>query len=164
MPNSPFSRRLTFPESRRSRARHRPFVESLEGRQLLATFTVTNVNDSGSGSLRQAILSSNATGGMAANTINFAIGAGLQTISPKSALPTITHAVTLDATTQPGTGALPRISLDGALAGKTATGLTVKAPNVTIKGLAVDDFAAGGVLVSGGLNDTITAACSSAAG
>ena len=156
MSTSWFSRRTNTPQSHRTRTRRRPLVESLEGRQLLATFTVTNVNDAGAGSLRQAILSSNAIGGAAANTIKFSIGAGLQIISPKSALPTITHAVTLDATTQPGKGTMPRIVLDGTLAGSATTGLTVKAPNVTVKGLAIDDFAGGGVLVSGGLNDIIT--------
>ena len=149
-------RRRPAPETRRPPARsRRPLVESLEGRQLLATFTVTNVNDTGAGSLRQAILSSNATGGTTANTIRFAIGTGLQTISPKSALPTITHAVLIDATTQPGSGNTPRIDLDGTNAGAATVGLTLKASNVTVKGLAIDAFAAGGVLVNGGLNDTI---------
>lgn len=48
--------------SRRSipaRFRARPSLQLLEGRIAPATFTVTNANDSGSGSLRQAIISSN---------------------------------------------------------------------------------------------------------
>ena len=44
------------------------------------TFTVTNTNDSGTGSLRQAITDANGTGG---GTINFNIpGRGVHTISP----------------------------------------------------------------------------------
>ncbi|MFZ1641528.1 MAG: choice-of-anchor Q domain-containing protein, partial [Candidatus Contendobacter sp.] len=39
-----------------------------------ATFTVTNLNDSGAGSLRQAILDANATVGASANTIVFQAG------------------------------------------------------------------------------------------
>jgi len=53
-----------------------------------ATFTVINTNDSGAGSLRQAILDANGNAGP--DTIEFAItGAGVQTISPLSALPTM---------------------------------------------------------------------------
>ena len=43
---------------------------------ILAIFTVTNTNDSGPGSLRQAILDANASAG--ADTITFAIGASRQ--------------------------------------------------------------------------------------
>src|ERR1700748_1850843 len=68
------------------------------------TFMVTNTNDSGAGSLRQAILDANAhvnSGG--ADMIAFAIpGSGVQTISPTSALPAITEAVVLDGYTQSG--------------------------------------------------------------
>src|SRR5207302_1671196 len=50
----------------------RPTVEALEDRCLLATFTVTNNSDAGPGSLRDAILSSNATSPFGpANTIVF---------------------------------------------------------------------------------------------
>ena len=44
--------------------------EALESRQLLATFTVTNLNDAGAGSLRQAITDANALSG--ADVIQFA--------------------------------------------------------------------------------------------
>ena len=54
-----------------------------------ATFNVTNTNDSGSGSLRQAILDANAAGG--ADTIAFNIvGSGVHTIAPATELPAIT--------------------------------------------------------------------------
>ena len=54
---------------------------------MAATFTVTNTDDTGAGSLRQAILDANATPGV--DTIAFNIpGAGVQTISPASQLPT----------------------------------------------------------------------------
>ena len=59
------------------------------------TFTVTHTDDSGPGSLRQAILDANATAG--ADTIEFNIpGAGVHTITPTTALPGITDAVTID--------------------------------------------------------------------
>src|SRR5262249_23519383 len=41
----------------------RPFLERLESWILPSTFTVTNTNDSGPGSLRQAILNANIEGG-----------------------------------------------------------------------------------------------------
>src|SRR5262249_50564253 len=72
-------------------------------------FTVTSTADEGPGSLRQAILDSNAaTGGI--NTIDFGIpGDGVQTIAPISPypwfsnpLPSITNPVLIDGTSQPG--------------------------------------------------------------
>jgi hypothetical protein len=68
---------------------------------LANTFTVVNTNDSGAGSLRQAILDANANGGD--DTIAFAIpGGGVHTIVPLTALETITGGVTIDGYTQPG--------------------------------------------------------------
>ena len=65
------------------------------------TFVVTNTNDSGPGSLRQAMLDSNAT--IDVNTIEFNIpGTGVQTIAALSPLPGITQAVALDGYSQPG--------------------------------------------------------------
>src|SRR4029077_13595553 len=64
------------------------------------TFTVTNTNDTGTGSLRQAIMDANSMGG---GTIAFNIsGSGVHTISPMSALPTITQTVTINGYPQPG--------------------------------------------------------------
>src|SRR5467141_4130270 len=66
-----------------------------------ATFPVINTNDSGAGSLRQAITDANTTAG--ADTITFNIsGAGVHTITPLTALPNITEAVTIDGYSQPG--------------------------------------------------------------
>src|ERR1700733_8628225 len=116
-------------------------LEHLEGRPLLSTFIVTNTNDSGAGSLRQAIISSNGTTGSATNAIDFRVGTGgTQTIDLQSALPTIAHPVVIDGTTQPGTGTAPRIVLSGSCAGKATVGLDLTASNRTVKVLAIDAF------------------------
>jgi hypothetical protein len=76
-------------------------------------FLVTNTNDSGPGSFRQAIIDSNAH--PATDTIAFAIGSGPQMISPLHVLPDITNPVIIDATTQPGYAGTPLITLSGAI-------------------------------------------------
>jgi hypothetical protein len=122
----------------------RPCVEFLEGRLLPSTFTVTNTNDSGTGSLRQAILDSNGSAGT--NTIGFNIGGGgVQTIQPQSALPVITNAVLIDGTTQPGFTGSPLIVLNGSKAGTGVTGLTISAGYSTVQALVINGFTADGV-------------------
>src|SRR5881275_870955 len=67
-----------------------------------AMFTVTTGADSGPGSLREAIGFANAAS-TAPRVINFNIpGGGVQTIALASALPAVTKATMIDATTQPG--------------------------------------------------------------
>ena len=75
-------------------------------------FVVTTTADSGPGSLRQAILDSNAATG-ATNTIDFDIpGSGVQTIAPLSPLPAITNPVLIDGDSQPGYAGTPLIELE----------------------------------------------------
>ncbi|HKG14395.1 MAG TPA: FG-GAP-like repeat-containing protein, partial [Pyrinomonadaceae bacterium] len=108
------------------------------------TFAVTNTNDSGAGSLRQAILDANATPGT--QTIIFQIlGAGVHTISPASALPNITDRVVIDGFTQPGFAGTPVIELSGTGAGQVTAGLNVVSGGSTIQGLAVNNFNGHGV-------------------
>ena len=73
-----------------------------------ATLVVSNANDSGLGSLRQAILDANATNGL--DTITFQIpGTGVHTIVLLAALPAITDAVVIDGTTQSNYAGTPLI-------------------------------------------------------
>ncbi len=126
----------------------RPCLEPLEDRTLLSTYLVTNTNDSGDGSLRQAIL--NVNNGSGGDTIAFDIGGGgVQTIRPTSALPTLTQSVTLDGTTQPGYAGTPLIELAGNLAGGGVNGLTIVANNSVVRGLAIDLFSNYGNLGGG---------------
>src|SRR4051812_31702023 len=87
----------------RARRRSRGLLkcELLEERLMLTVFTVVNVDDSGAGSLRQAILNANSNPGT--DTIAFDIqGGGVQTIRPTTPLPAATGPVLVDGYTQPG--------------------------------------------------------------
>jgi hypothetical protein len=146
--------------SRRTRVR-RLALEILEERRLLATFTVSNTGDNngtnpapfaGTGTLRQAIIDANKTA-TAGDEIAFAINAsGVQTITLAAALPKITAAVVLDATTQTGYAGTPRIVLNGANAGSGTSGLTISANGCTIRGLAINRFGNTGMVVNGNDN------------
>ena len=78
-----------------------PELLCMEGRVLLSNFPVINTNDSGAGSLRQAITDADAAGD--GSVITFQIpGSGVQTIAPTTTLPAVTAAITIDGTTQTG--------------------------------------------------------------
>jgi len=140
---------------RKVRSAHLRPLEALENRLLYATFTVTTAVDSGAGSLRQAILSANATPG--ADTVAFKIGTGLQTIAPLTALPAVNDPLTLDATTQPGYAGKPLIQLTGSRLpiGNTTSGLIVTAGASTVRGLVINRFGGNGVMLMNNGGNTI---------
>ena len=110
-------------------------------------FMVTTTADTGAGSLRQAILDANAHPGL--DAIHFNIpGAGVHTISPASALPAISDAVLLDATTQPGHAGVPLIRLDGVSLSGTVNGLEILAGNSTVTEFMVTRFPGQGIQVT----------------
>ncbi|HQZ68096.1 MAG TPA: DUF4347 domain-containing protein, partial [Planctomycetaceae bacterium] len=120
---------------------------------LMATFTVTNINNSGAGSFRQAIIDANALGGTDTITFNIA-GTGIHTINLTSALPIITGRVNIDATTDDSFAAnsnRPAIILDGNNS-FTGDGLTLSstADGSTIRGLVIRDFSGNGIYISAG--------------
>lgn len=123
---------------------------------VLAAFVVTNTNDNGPGSLRQAIEDANAmlndTAGP--DEIRFAIGSGPRSIALLSALPAITDPVLLDGWSQPGLAGAPLIELNGAAAG-SSHGLVVHAPDTIIRGLVINHFAGYGVHVASTSNTWI---------
>ncbi|HXT50724.1 MAG TPA: hypothetical protein VN811_06750, partial [Thermoanaerobaculia bacterium] len=80
------------------------------------TFTVSNTNNSGGGSLRAAITSANGAAGP--HTINFTVTG---TISPTSALPALSQATTVQAQT------IGAVTLSGTSAGAGVDGLTLAA-------------------------------------
>ncbi|HET9493032.1 MAG TPA: S-layer homology domain-containing protein [Chloroflexia bacterium] len=120
------------------------------------SFVVTNTNDSGPGSLRQAILNANSAPGT--ETITFAIpGPGVHKIAPVTSLPTITGPVVIDGFSQPGTesggGPLGQIILLVELSGENLStggiGLTVNGGNSTVRGLVINRFSSNGIRISG---------------
>ncbi len=144
------------PTTRRPHARYRRLLlEGLEGRQLLATFTVTINHGSGPKSLPAEIALSNASSGTATNTIDFAITSGeSDTISLSAALPPITHPVIINGMSQPGTGTAPRIVIRGSAG--SGFMFDKQASNSTLKGLAIVDFPSNGVVLNGSDGVTVT--------
>ncbi|MGB7345432.1 MAG: hypothetical protein WBD20_14555, partial [Pirellulaceae bacterium] len=118
---------------------------------IATTFFVTNTNDAGAGSLRQAITDANALVGT--DYIHFNIpGVGPHTIQPLSALPTIAQSVVLDATSEPDFVGSPMVEIDGSLAGATADGFVVNAGSSTIRGFVINNFGIDGIVVNGNSN------------
>ncbi|OYV88149.1 MAG: hypothetical protein B7Z73_09090, partial [Planctomycetia bacterium 21-64-5] len=118
--------------------------EPLEARHLLSTLTVTNTNDGGLGSLRDAINRANAAS--TPSTIDFAIpSSGVPTITPHSALPTITNQVFINGLTEASSdGGTGYVELDGASAGALSNGLTISAPSCVVQNMIIVHFSNGG--------------------
>jgi parallel beta-helix repeat protein len=148
--NSAFSNGLAR-SKRRSPVRSKVCgVEVLEGRQLLATFNVTNLNPSGAGSLRWAIIQSNATPGP--DTVDFGVAGTIRV--GRTSLPPITGTVTIDGSTASAFAGSPVVTVDfrgtkgfnfanGAdgsilrslsVVGASNAGVTLNASHVTVEG------------------------------
>ncbi|EGK87700.1 DUF4347 domain-containing protein [Microcoleus vaginatus PCC 9802] len=113
----------------------------------LATFTVTNINDAGPGSLRQAITDANAAAAPPHN-INFAIpAAGVQTIAPLSILPPITAPVIINGTSQTGFAGIPLIQLSGNNTVGNGLILAAGSGGSTVRGLIINGFTTAGISV-----------------
>jgi len=140
-----------------------------------ATFTVTNTNDAGAGSLRAAVTAANGAAGL--DTIEFDVsgagcdGAGVCTIALDSSLPVINSPVLIDGYTQAGaspntnpTGALNTVlkivvtpgpnfvpwafSLGGTGGGSTIRGLVLNGPfDYTVTGLFSDNNVVAGCFI-----------------
>jgi len=112
---------------------------------------VDTTNDSGAGSLRQAILDANADP-LVPHVIQFSIGSGVQTIQPLTALPAITAPYTMiDGTTQSGWAVNnPVIVLDGSqLTPFTIDGLTLSGTHhCLVRGLVINGGFNNGILIT----------------
>lgn len=103
-----------------------------------ATFVVTTNADSGAGSLRQAILSANASVGVP-DVIQFSLtGTGPHIITPVTPLPNITDPVVMDAYTQSGASSNSLVIGNNAVIQIVVPGsLVLDTTNSTIRGLAL---------------------------
>ena len=138
----------------------------IAGPAAATTFTVINTNDSGVGSLRQAIIDAVAapTAGQF-NMVAFNIpGAGVHTIRPTSPLPPL-KALTIDGYTQPGSrantlakgsDAILAIEIDGSLAGAGQDGLVTLGAvpgagggSIEVRGLVINRFGGSGIHITG---------------
>jgi len=143
--------------------------------------TVVNTNGTGQGSLREAIGSANTLGGDASlaqagrtagienvifmisngtagaglrSTLNY-FSAGVATISPTTAMPTVSTTQVIDAQTQPGwAGTDPIVRLSGSGAG-SSDGLTLSAASSVLRGFIIGGYAGSGVQVTGGASGSV---------
>ncbi|HWB51841.1 MAG TPA: FG-GAP-like repeat-containing protein [Stellaceae bacterium] len=113
----------------------------------MAAFVVSNLDDSGAGSLRAAIAAANADTSGTPTVINFTVNG---TITLASALPTITHTVTIDATSAPTytAGGPPVVAFDfnhnaGLVFGAGSDGSQ-------LLGVAIDNAGGNGVTLDAG--------------
>ncbi|HEY0157375.1 MAG TPA: Calx-beta domain-containing protein [Thermoanaerobaculia bacterium] len=125
-----------------------------------AIFTVSNVNDAGPGSLRQALHDVNADT-YGEDSVIFRIpGPGPHTIQLLSPLPVIRAAVSIDGRSQAGYFQTPVIEISGTSAG-FGSGLVIDTnlADVTILALAITGFASHGIEIRPLTYDTAIGGC-----
>ncbi|HEU4886888.1 MAG TPA: IPT/TIG domain-containing protein [Thermoanaerobaculia bacterium] len=112
-----------------------------------SSITVTSANDSGSGSLREAL--DDAINGLCTSpcTILFNLSS-VQPIQPLTALPVLNTTVILDGTSQPGYAGTPVIEINGSLCA-CATGLDFGGSGSYVKGLSITAFSTTGLHLGG---------------
>ncbi|WP_019507442.1 right-handed parallel beta-helix repeat-containing protein [Pleurocapsa sp. PCC 7319] len=123
----------------------------------MTTFTVSNIEDSGAGSFRDAIIGANQSSGL--DEIIFDIpGSEPHTIQALSPLPDITDSVIIDGTTQSGYAGTLIIKLNGENTGDNVDGLTITADGSgsIIQGLAIHSFSGDGIILDGSDSNQIS--------
>ncbi len=125
-------------------------------------YPVTNTNDSGPGSLREAItvaiLARSQANGSALFENEWRVVFNIPnpsgtpiTIQPVGPLRKITQSITIDGTTQPGYAGTPLIQISGSLAGPSTSGLTIEEfSKLDLRGVAINRFKGYGIYGEGG--------------
>ncbi len=133
-----------------------PLVDNVTLSTFTQSFVVTNTNDSGDGSLRQAIIDAEADSLL--SHIGFDIpGAGPHTITPLTMFEQLDHPVIIDGYTQPGSlpntagpGVAGNADLKVVIDGSVSAGTAFRAYGgyTTIRGLVIHQFLRGIILNS----------------
>jgi hypothetical protein len=112
-------------------------------------FDVTNTDDEGPGSLRQAL--TDAQGNPGESSIGFVIpGPGPHVIRPLSSLPPLNSPDTfVDGSTQLAPGGSPLVVLDGASAEVNAAGLRLAARDCAVRGLEIRSWQGAAIMITG---------------
>jgi hypothetical protein len=132
---------------------HAPLIDNV--RLLRATvepIMVTNTNDSGPGSLRQAITDANdqAADDPDRDAIHFDIpGPGPHVITPLTDLPASIRPVVIDATTQPGYSGTPIIVIDGGGPSAGRRGPQINGNSSIVRGFEIRNFRFEGLRIVG---------------
>jgi hypothetical protein len=114
------------------------------------SIVVTSANDSGPGTLRDAILEANGNPSPQGSAITFAMNL---TITPATALPALTRTTSID-------GSGHTVVIDGAAQG-SGDDLTVDAPGSAIRGLTIVDAPGNGVTLGPGSDGSVVGGVSS---
>jgi parallel beta-helix repeat protein len=113
-----------------------------------ATFTVTNTNDDGVGSLRWAIDSANNALPVERHWIQMMLVGDPKSICPTTPLPDITAQVILDGWTQPGFVAAPLVELDGSCSTESdSNGFILRGGNSIVRGFVINHWIANGIYI-----------------
>ena len=145
---------------------HAPLFDNVALTRTLNLEVVTNTNDSGAGSFRQAILNANADTLESAVTFNIP-GPGPHVIQPTGILPVIGSNIVIDGYSQPGStpntnpidqpnNADIRIVIDGSNFGPPGiSGLFLDGGNSVVRGIAVGNYPRNGIQVQSNNNAVV---------
>lgn len=132
---------------------HAPLIDNVRLiRTSIEPIMVTNTNDSGPGSLRQAILDSNDQGDTDPDrdAIYFDIpGTGPFVITLATNLPASIRPVVIDATTQPGYNGTPLVVIDGGGQPAGRRGPEINGNSSIVRGLEIRNFYYEGLKIGG---------------
>jgi len=126
------------------------------GKVMAATFTVTNLSDSGPGSLRQAILDANANPGP--DVINFTAVGTINVLTQLPALSDATGGTIIEGTSTPGYSGIPLVILSGP-GTSSFSGLRIYSADNKIIALQIGSFKYGIEITNSTASNNTIAGC-----